>query len=90
MGRFKPSLNKSGESTGMYAGKECWRWYARGVTRHGRPQGAVASNVIAARTNVLAGPGGPIGAAQGQASGATQPDFQSARRPGSESGEYQP
>jgi len=53
------------------------------VARHGRPQGAVASNDIAPRTNVLAGPGGPIGAAQGQASGATQPDLQSACMPGS-------
>jgi hypothetical protein len=44
----------------------------------------VASNDIASRTNVLAGPGGPIGAAQGQASGATQPDLQSACMPGSE------
>ena len=35
------------------------------------------------RTNVLAGPGGPIGAAQGQASGATRPDLQSACMPGS-------
>ncbi len=24
----------------MYAGGECWRWYARGVARQGRPQGA--------------------------------------------------
>ena len=43
----------------------------------------MASNDIAPRTNVLAGPGGPIGAAQGQASGATQPDRQSACMPGS-------
>jgi hypothetical protein len=45
---------------------------------------------VAARTIVLLGPGGPIGAAQGQASGATQPDFQSACIPAGESGEYQP
>lgn len=43
----------------------------------------MASNDIASRTSVLAGPGGPIGAAQGQASGATQPDLQWARMPGS-------
>jgi hypothetical protein len=85
-----PSADRTAKVQGCTRGRECWRWYARGVARHCRPQGAVASNVIALRTNVLAGPGGPIGAAQGQASGATQPDFQSARRPGSEPGEYQP
>ena len=67
----------------MYAGKGVLAVVCPGCDTACRPQGAVASNDIALRTNVLTGPGGPIGAAQGQASGATQPDLQSACMPGS-------
>jgi hypothetical protein len=45
-----PLLSGAAKVQGCTREGECWRWYARGVARHCRPQGAVASNVIVART----------------------------------------
>ena len=59
MGRCVPLLSGAAKIQGRTRGGECWRWYARGVARHCRPQGAVASNVIVARTPQLAWPAKP-------------------------------
>jgi hypothetical protein len=70
-GPIHAALARSGENTGMYAGGECWRWYARGVARQGRPQGANGiERHCRAHAATLIGRRGPVRAAQGHWAGA--------------------
>jgi hypothetical protein len=71
MGRCMPILSGSAKVQGYTRGGECWRWYARGVARHCRPQGANGiERHCRAHAATLLGRRGPVRAAQGLRAGA--------------------
>jgi hypothetical protein len=66
-----PILSGSAKVQGYTRGGECWRWYARGVARHCRPQGANGiERHCRAHAATLLGRRGPVRAAQGLRAGA--------------------
>jgi hypothetical protein len=65
-----PILSGSAKVQGYTRGGECWRWYARGVARHCRPQGANGiERHCRAHAATLLGQRGPVRAAQGPSGG---------------------
>jgi hypothetical protein len=71
VGRCVPILPGSAKVQGYTRGGECWRWYARGVARHCRPQGANGiERHCRAHAATFFGRRGPVRAAQGLRAGA--------------------
>jgi hypothetical protein len=71
VGRCVPLLSGAAKVQGYTRGGECWRWYARGVARHCRPQGANGiERHCRAHAATLLGRRGPIRAARGLGAGA--------------------
>lgn len=64
----------------MYAGAECWRWYARGVSGVAGHRAQMMPNVIAAHAPRPAVPHGPVRAAQGKGRRAVRQTAGSLRR----------